>query len=92
MCKTKKELGKNAHKYKSIKAQLKKLTQKLEEVTNEIYDYADANELLEIIGEDYIIKISDCERHNIDTKQLEADLGPLTKYETVTKFRRLYVK
>lgn len=92
MCRTMNELEKVVADYRGLKAMKEQLDEELKAVEREIIGYLDSNEKLSETGNDFTVKISTCERRTVDTKRLEADLGSLAEYQSVSQYRRLYVK
>lgn len=92
MCKTMNELEQVIADYRSLKALKEEIDAQLKDTEREIIGYMDFNEKLSETGKNFIIKLSTCERHTLDSKRLEADLGSLAEYQRISQFRRLYVK
>ena len=86
------ELEKVVADYRSLKALKEDLDAQIKDIEREIIGYMDTNEKLTETGKDFTVKLSTCERRNLDSKRLEADLGSLTEYQRVSQYRRLYVK
>lgn len=92
MCTTMNELESVVADYRSLKALKEQVEEELKAVEREIIGYMDSNEKLTETGKDFTVKLSTCERHTIDTRKLEEDLGSLAEYQRISQYRRLYVK
>ncbi len=92
MCKTREELNGIVADYRSLKAMKEELEDNLKTLEMEIYGYMDFHQKTDEVGNDYTIKISECERSTLDKKRLEADLGSLEEYYKTSHYRRLSIR
>lgn len=92
MCRTMNELEKVVADYRSLKTKKEQLESELRDAEREIISYLDNNEKISETGSDFTVKVATCERHTLDSKRLEEDLGSLSEYQRISQYRRLYVK
>lgn len=89
---TKKELEKKVQEIRSLKALKEETENELKALENEIVSYMKENELSEEFTETSKITYLPQSRTTLDKVRLEADLGSLAEYETITHFNVLRIK
>lgn len=92
MCMTKKELEtkiEEVRKYKAMAEEASSIQRALEQ---EIISYMNENNLTEEFTDSAKISYKEQERKTLDKKRLEEDLGDLSEYEKVTRFKVLRIK
>ena len=96
MCVNKNQLRSAIARYRHLKAEEAKINQQLKDVSAEIFEYFDYNEIapkVQVIGQNFKASYSLCKSSKYDTAKLQAALGDdLDQYKTFGEYRRLYIK
>ena len=96
MCHNKNELRSAVAKYRRLQAQKSEIEEKLEEAKKEIFDYLEYNNIEPketVKGQNFVVSFSLVLRYSFDKEMLKEALGDdLSRYQTASQYRRLYVK
>lgn len=91
MCMTKKELETKIEEVRKYKAMAEEASTIQKALEQEIISYMNENNLTEEFADSAKITYKEQERKTLDKERLEEDLGDLTKYEKVTRFKVLRI-
>lgn len=96
MCRNKKELRSAIANYRRLQAQKVEIDAALEASKAEIFEYLDYNDIEpkeKVTGQNFVVSFSIIPRYSFDKNLLIEALGEdLKPYQTLTEYRRLYVK
>ena len=96
MCRNKNELRSAISKYRRLQAQKAEIEKELESAKAEIFEYLDYNDIEpreKVTGHNFVVSFSIVPRYSFDKDLLIEALGEdLKPYQTLTEYRRLYVK
>ena len=96
MCYNKNELKSAIANYRRLQAQKVELEEALEVAKAEIFEYLDYHEIEpkeKVTGQNFVVSFSIIPRYNFDKDLLVEALGEdLKPYQTLTEYRRLYIK
>lgn len=96
MCRNKNELRSAIANYRKLQAQKTEIDDAIEAVKAEIFEYFDYHDIEpkeKVTGSNFVVSFSIIPRYNFDKDLLQEVLGEdLKPYQTLTEYRRLYVK
>lgn len=96
MCHNKNELKSAIANYRRLQAQKVEIEEALEAAKAEIFDYFDYHEIEpkeKVTGQNFVVSFSIVPRYSFNKDMLAEVLGDdLKSYQTMTEYRKLYVK